>query len=346
MRSSSREIHLIIVLSSLAAAGCVNSSVVRDGYVTSPRVFALTQISAVNNLTLGSDGRMWFTLPLAKAIGAVDSRGNVEMYQNPENIDAEAERIAAGPDGALWFTQVNSHAPVDSGPDMIGRITTKGIWSEYPIASWDALPTGIAAGPDGAMWFAERHANAIGRITKAGKIVEYPLPHVGGGPTEIVLGRDRKLWFTETDGDRIGCIDPATDQITDYAMPMPKSKPGPIAVDLAGEDVGVVELASHRLVLFDTVKHVFKDTSARAPVALTTGTNSAIWFIDSNGDVGFQPGWSDRHPNLINVVTQDSLPTAIALGPSGELWFAVRKGPTYAYAGTGAVGYLERERNK
>jgi len=345
MRSS--EIwRFVLVLPSLAAAACANSSTVSDGYFTAPKVFPLTQISTVNNLALASDGRMWFTLPLAKAIAAVDSSGNVEMYQNPENIDAEGERIAAGPDGALWFTQVNPHVPVDSGPDMIGRITTKGVWSEYPIASWDALPEGIVAGPDGAMWFAERHSNAIGRITKAGKIVEYPLPHAGSGPTEIVVGRDRKLWFTETDGNRIGCIDPATDGIIDYAMPVAKSKPGPIAVDRTGEEVGVVALASHRLVLFDTVKHIFKDTSAQAPVALTTGSNGAIWFIDANGNVGFQPGWSDRHPILINVATQDALPTAVALGPRDELWFAVRKGPTFAYAGTGAVGYLERERRQ
>jgi len=341
MRSSEIR-RLFLVLLSLAAAACVNSSTVIDGYIAAPKVFPLTQISTVNNLALGSDGRMWFTLPLAKAIGAVDSGGNIEMYQNPENIDAEGERIAAGPDGTLWFTQVNPHVPVDSGPDMIGRITTKGVWSEYPIASWDALPGGIVAGPDGAMWFAERHANAIGRITKAGKIAEYPLPHAGGGPTEIVLGRDRKLWFTETDGDRIGCIDPATDRITDYTMPAAKSKPGPIAVDLTGEDVGVVEFASHRLVLFDTIKHVFKDTSVQAPVALTTGPNGAIWFIDANGDVGFQPARSYGRPTLISVSTQDALPTAIALGLHDELWFAVRKGPTFAYAGTGAVGYLER----
>lgn len=345
MRSSAI-LRLVLVLPSLAAAACVNSSAGSDGYVTAPKVFPLTQISAVNNLALGSDGRMWFILPLAKAIAAADSSGDVEMYQNPENIDAEGERIAAGPDRALWFTQVNPHAPVDSGPDMIGRITTKGVWSEFPIASWDAFPLGIVAGPDGAMWFAERHANAIGRITMAGKIAEYPLPLAGSGPTEIVVGRDRKLWFTETDGDRIGCIDPATDRITDYAMPVAKSKPGPIAADRTGEDLGVVELASHRLVLFDIVKHIFKNTSVKAPVALTTGPDGAIWFIDSNGEVGLQPGWSDRQPVLIEVATPDALPTAIALGPRDELWFAVRKGPTFAYAGTGAVGYLERERRE
>jgi virginiamycin B lyase len=45
--------------------------------------------------------------------------------------------IAAGPDGALWFTE-NA---------KIGRITTAGAITEYPIGSAARV---IVAGPDGA----------------------------------------------------------------------------------------------------------------------------------------------------------------------------------------------------
>lgn len=335
---------VVVAFGATAIGSCAHAPSTSGGWsATSAKLFALTQVSDVDDLAAGRDGRMWFLLPEAKAVGAVDKDGNIEMYQYPENIDAAGQQIAAGPDGALWFTQVNPHVPVDSGPDMIGRITTKGDWAEYPIASWDALPQGIVAGPDGAMWFAERHANAIGRITMAGKIKEYALPHDGSGPTGIALGRDRKLWFTETDGDRIGSIDPVTGAIDEFVMPVAKSKPGPIAVDLAGEDVGVIELATHRLVLFDTAKHVFKDTSVASPVALATGPNSAIWFIDTSGHVGIEPGWSSAAPKTsLDAASQDEIPTTIAIEPhTGYVWFAVRKGPTFAYAGTGAVGFVE-----
>ena len=35
----------------------------------------------------------------------------------------------------------------------IGRITTAGVITEFPIAAGEA-PSGITSGPDGALWFA------------------------------------------------------------------------------------------------------------------------------------------------------------------------------------------------
>src|SRR5260370_10898406 len=48
--------------------------------------------------------------------------------------------ITAGPDGNLWFT--------DEG-NKIGRITTAGIVTEFPIPTASSRPSGITAGPDG-----------------------------------------------------------------------------------------------------------------------------------------------------------------------------------------------------
>ncbi len=70
--------------------------------------------------------------------------------------------IAAGPDGALWFTLPGPRV------DKIGRITTAGVITEFTIPTippYGSLPTAIAAGPDGALWFTESSANKIGRIT-------------------------------------------------------------------------------------------------------------------------------------------------------------------------------------
>ena len=66
--------------------------------------------------------------------------------------------IAAGPDGALWFT--------NAGSDSIGRISTGGAVTTFRSASIDG-PRGIAAGPDGALWFANAGSDSIGRIRPA-----------------------------------------------------------------------------------------------------------------------------------------------------------------------------------
>src|SRR5436309_1017470 len=77
------------------------------------------------------------------------------------------QSIAAGPDGALWFTEF--------GGDKIGRITTAGAITEFQLTA-GSQPDGIAAGPDGALWFTEFGTDRIGRITTGGAITETATP--------------------------------------------------------------------------------------------------------------------------------------------------------------------------
>ena len=49
--------------------------------------------------------------------------------------------IAAGPDGNLWFSDVVGN--------RIGRISTAGTISEFPVPTANSQPLGITAGPDG-----------------------------------------------------------------------------------------------------------------------------------------------------------------------------------------------------
>ena len=64
--------------------------------------------------------------------------------------------IAAGPDGALWFTNDKNNS--------IGRITTSGTVTN-DTGTGISQPQGIAAGPDGALWFTNDGNTSIGRIT-------------------------------------------------------------------------------------------------------------------------------------------------------------------------------------
>ncbi|HEX9304299.1 MAG TPA: hypothetical protein VGA31_07600, partial [Thermoanaerobaculia bacterium] len=86
--------------------------------------------------------------------------------------------ITTGPDGNLWFIEGNA----------IGRITTAGVVTEFPMPTPQSYPTRIVAGPDGALWFTESgFANGspkIGRITtaRAPAISSRALPVVGSTP--------------------------------------------------------------------------------------------------------------------------------------------------------------------
>src|ERR1019366_4686945 len=60
-------------------------------------------------------------------------------------------------DGALWFTE---YYPVGK----IGRITTGGVITEYPLPDSEVGPFEITTGPDGALWFTEAEGSSIGRL--------------------------------------------------------------------------------------------------------------------------------------------------------------------------------------
>src|ERR1700730_7248492 len=103
--------------------------------------------------------------------------------------------IAAGPDGALWFTESQP------GTNKIGRVTTSGHMSEFPLPVRDSFRIGIAAGSDGALWFTDSSRSSgqlsmIGRITTAGTVTEFPVPLPIRDPERITAGPDGALWFT------------------------------------------------------------------------------------------------------------------------------------------------------
>ena len=138
------------------------------------------------------------TLSLMASLCSIAQGQTITEFSVP-TTDGLPIDIAAGPDGALWFTENEGN--------KIGRITTAGAIAEYPI-SGVSQRTGIAAGPDGSLWFTEAEANNIGRITTAGVISEFPLPMLNRQPTGITAGPDGNMWFTSLYGG-VGRITPA-----------------------------------------------------------------------------------------------------------------------------------------
>jgi len=114
------------------------------------------------------------TAGAAQASGA----GKVTSY-TASSVSGPGE-IAAGPDGALWFTNFFSNS--------IGRITTNGKITNYTDPTIDC-PQGITAGPDGNLWFTNDCNNSIGKITPAGAVTKYTSTTISD-PGFITAGPD------------------------------------------------------------------------------------------------------------------------------------------------------------
>ena len=128
------------------------------------------------SIVLGPDGALWFTEQNAGRIGRITTAGELEEFPIPDTAGVQpgeygspAPRyITVGPDGALWFT--------DGGDDSIGRITTAGQISEYPIGTpTPASPQGIVS-QGGRLWFAEAGLTALGSVDPNGVPAPPPRP--------------------------------------------------------------------------------------------------------------------------------------------------------------------------
>ncbi len=253
--------------------------------------------------------------PVAQA--ASDGLGTINEYTIPTG-NSIMINIVAGPDGALWFTEMNGN--------KIGRITTDGTVTEYPVPTGNSVPGSIVTGPDGALWFNEINGNKIGRITTDGTVTEYPVPTGSSRPNGIAAGPDGALWFTEYNGNNIVRIS-TTGAAAEYSIPSPSSG----AVDITVGPDGAIWFAENltskigRVTMDGTVTEYPIPTGSSGPRNLVAGPDGAMWFSEFDGNkIGriTEDGTINEYP----IPTSSSLPANIVVGPDGALWFIEMNG--------------------
>jgi virginiamycin B lyase len=273
-------------------------------------------------ITTGPDGQLWFSESNANKIvrAVVPARPPTVA-----NFPPLGGGIALGPDGALWFVGGGDELTVDN----IGRITTTGGSSLYPIPTVGFGGGSIVAGSDGALWFTETYNNKIGRITTAGSITEYPLSPIvnysGSSLGGIASGPDGALWFAENTANMIGRI--TTDGIiSEYLIPTSRAFPTGITLGPDGalwftEFVGKIG----RITTDGAITEYVIPSEGGGPVEITAGPDGAFWFIEYDANKIGRITTSGTITEFM-VPTPDSGLSGIAAGPDGALWFAESHG--------------------
>ena len=110
-------------------------------------------------MTAGPDANVWVTLystllPQSQLLKLAPD-GTMTLYTLPQ-ATAWPYGITRGPDGNLWFTEVNGN--------RIGKITPSGMTTEYQIPTANSMPRGITTGPDHNLWFVESAGNKIAKL--------------------------------------------------------------------------------------------------------------------------------------------------------------------------------------
>jgi virginiamycin B lyase len=234
-----------------------------------------------NNVTVGSDGNIWFTE--SGAVGSSTTGGSLNEYSSGLSNTNVLEGITSGPDGALWFTENIGNA--------VGTIATNAAPPTIYSAgiSSSARPNGIAVGPDGELWFAEA-TKGIAKITTAGSVTEYSDASLGipsiAIPGDIVAGPDGAMWFTQCHNAAIGRV--TVDGANAISYPIPSENySGQITAGPDGALWFTEPLTSPtgaklgRITTAGSITEYSTGITVNAVMtAIATGPDGAIWFVD------------------------------------------------------------------
>jgi streptogramin lyase len=251
--------------------------------------------------------------------------------------------IAAGSDGALWFTEL--------GSNRIGRITTTGAITEYPVPTPKSEPYSIAAGPDGNMWFVEFSGNKIGRISPLGEIIEFEIPTPDSQPVAITAGPDHAMWFAELRTGRIGRITP-TGTITEFAAKSPATvrRSRGLTIGPDGNLWSTLEAppsSSDPVNMIARITPVGSITEFPVPTVncslasgILAGPDGALWFSE---EIGNKIGriTTDGTITEFPLPNPNSLPRHFTIGTDGALFFTERADRIGRIAMDGTISEFE-----
>lgn len=268
-----------------AASGSVGH-VNADGTVTSYVVGAGSD--GIENVTLGSDGKIYYTAVFGNYVGVVSPDGTgIQQWPIPDS-GAGPKGITTGPDQQIWL--------VESTSDIIDQfnILTDTFGVRAGTVTHNSHPEFITAGSDGNLWFTEFTGLKIAKITTAGVVTEYSAPHLSGdifGPFGIGLGADGKVYFGNLEDDSVTAVTP-TDATKLYGLGAGHQQgpagitPGPDG-NVYVADANAQDLIARIDPTTGTVTDFAVPTAGADPWGIAQGPDGNVWFAEaSTGKVG------------------------------------------------------------
>ena len=219
---------------------------------------------------------------------------------------------------ALMVT--GSHAWADSA---------KGLFTEFPTPSAASLPQGVDVASNGDVWFSETNAGKVAVLRADLTTREFPVPN-GGQPIITKVAADG-IWFTDGPGHAIGHLNPATEQITEYAIPSGSS---PLFLQIGRDGskwfskttgVGRLSLDGSFSEWDVTLEHPDDNIEQ---ISLDVFGN--LWFVERNFDGAGAAGTNkvrrlNPQTNVIStylVPTFGGNPAGVQANPNGTIWVA------------------------
>lgn len=311
--------------------------------------FQLTLGSKPTSITLGPDNNLWFIESANSKIDQLTPNGTLGLSVPTKTAKAQPQQITKGPGNTLWFTELG---PLDasgnpqSGVQKVGRITTSGALTEFPVAADSTCanlnqvagnlgPTGIALGSDGNMYVADSCGN-IERFTSTGIETDVVPPidtdfNSVACPSAITAGPDGNLWYLDPCANSVGKLVPTPTLATPTLFPLSSQVSfsfGGLSIT-AGPDgnlwfVGLEDNTTGNFLVGKITPAGVVTTFSEnqfffaCDPTITSGADGSLWVGDTCGSIE-----SINTQGLFNfqVFTSTfSSITGIVTGPDKKLW--------------------------
>jgi virginiamycin B lyase len=272
-------------------------------------------------------------------------------YRMPEQLDMPTA-IAAGPDGAVWFTIGGADAigrvrdghlerlakpgtsvePIgiaatadggawftDVGAGAVSRIASTGEVKVFPIDTAIVRLGRLAVAPDGSPWFAESTLHSITQL-KDGALQRHAVKMVGGGPYGVAVAADGTVWGTLQNGNRLLRIAP-DGEVSTFDIP----RRGAVPTDIAVATDGSVYFLEFRANQIGRMKEGrFEEFAVEGDNAglsgLAVAQDGAVWFgLIRRGSLGrLRAGTIETFP----LPRPNARPYSVAVDGAGNIWYA------------------------
>lgn len=226
-------------------------------------------------IAVDTGGKVWVTDAATVSIMGVSTAGEQQFVKLGTPI-ARLGRMAAAPDGSVWFAEASSYS--------ITRLKD-GALKRHEIDSVRGGPYGVAAAADGTVWATLQGANALLRIAGDGQMTEHEIPTPGVSPTDVAVDAGGTVWFLEFRTDKIGKFH--NGKFDELALP--GAKLGLTGLALAPDGAvwfGMLRKGSIGRLRDGKVTEYKLPRERARPYSLAVDRSGNVWYADISGFVG------------------------------------------------------------
>jgi virginiamycin B lyase len=190
---------------------------------------------------------------------------------------------------------------------------------EYAMSDPHDAPMAIAAAADGTIWFTIDQAESIGRV-RGGRIDRLQTPGRNFEPLGLAVAVDGSAWYTDIDRGAVMHISPAG-EVSRFSLDSAIVRLGRLAIGPDGS-VWVADITGGGITSLKEGTFTQHEIGSGdgGPYGVAVASDGVVWAtLQGDGKlVRIDPGGT---PITIDLPRPGAVPTDIAVGADGSVWF-------------------------